>query len=338
MGAGTPLSVEGAIPPLPPVEPQKPRRRRRAWIGAAIAVIMALIVGIVAVSRDGDHETPSGQAATWDPRVQDLVGFVEETRGLTFDHPVPIEFLSEDAFDAEVTSENADLTEEERRSLEGTEASFRALGLIGPHVDLLEALNTLSSGDVAAFYDSEREKVFAPEGETTPTLRATLVHELTHALQDQRFGLDRLQDDDGSDQNSAFRALVEGDAQRIQQAYVAAMSPEDAAAYQEEQKKDNASVTGALKGVPTVLRSLFESSYILGDSFTQVLLADGGQSRIDVAFGEPPTDEAQLLDPLTFLAGEDAIDVPKPPLPAGESEIDSGDFGAISWYLLLATR
>jgi hypothetical protein len=44
------------------------------------------------------------------------------------------------------------------------------------------------------------------------------------------------------------------------------------------------------------------------------------------------------LDPFTYLDGDQPIDVPVPALDAGEAEVDSGDFGAISWYLLLAER
>ena len=301
-------------------------------------ILAVVVVAAIAARPGGDGAGDAPQAAAWDPRLVDLVAYVEEARGLTFDHPVPIEFLSEKAFDAELTSANNDLTPEERRSLKATEASLRALGLIGEDVDLLDELNALSSGDVAAFYDSERERIFAPEGEMSPTLRATLVHELTHALQDQHFNIDQLADEESSDRTSAFRALVEGDAQRIEQEYVAAMSPADAEAYQQESKAIQSQVTDGLKGVPRVLVSLFESPYVLGQGLMSILTASGGQSRIDAAFMDPPTSEEHLLDPITFTEGDQPIEVPTPELAPGEKEADSGDFGAISWYLLLASR
>src|SRR5690242_1992008 len=42
--------------------------------------------------------------STWDPRVIDIVNFVEQRRGLRFKHPVPMEFLADAAFDKKVTS------------------------------------------------------------------------------------------------------------------------------------------------------------------------------------------------------------------------------------------
>lgn len=172
----------------------------------------------------------------------------------------------------------------------------------------------------------------------TPYLRATLVHELTHALQDQHFDINRFANESGSDESSAFRTLVEGDAQRIEQEYVRSLSPDDAAEYQKEQKAAQSGAKDAIKDVPKVMVSLFEAPYVLGEGLMETLLADGGSGRIDEAFGDPPTNEEHLLDPLTFLDDEPAADVPTPVLEAGDTELDSGDFGAISWYLMLAER
>jgi hypothetical protein len=338
MATGTPFD-DGTVPPVPHIELQRrPHRRRAIWIGASIAVLVALAAATVVVSAAGSDEVDAGsQPTAWDNRVRDLVEFVEETRGLTFERPVAIEFLSEEAFDEKLATSSADVSKEDRRKIEASEAAFRALGLIDHDVDLAQELDTLSAGDVAAFYDSEQERVFIPQGEMTPMLGATLVHELTHALQDQHFDLDRLGDDARSDEASAFQALVEGDAERIEQAYVEAMSPADAALYKEEQSKSSHDATDAIAHVPTVLTSMFESPYLLGDGLIRTLVANGGQDRIDEAFEHPPVDEEQLLEPLTFLEGDAPIDAPTPEVD-GTSVIESGDFGAISWYLLLAMR
>ncbi len=321
----------------PSGRPPKRRAHRRLLMTFAIVGLAVIVVGATIAVRRRDDGGPATEAS-WDPRVEELVHVVEEKRDLTFDHPVPVEFLSEEEFQAEVTSSSADLTDEERSSLQSNEAAFRALGLIGGDVDLLQEMNDLSAGDVAAFYDPERKTVFVREGPMTPLARATLVHELTHALQDQHFDIARLDDQEGSDEASAFRALVEGDAERIENEYVASMSSADAAEYQKELKASQQGAQDAIEGVPTFLVSLFESPYLLGTSLIATLQADGGASRIDEALADPPTTEEHLLDPLTFLAGEPAIDVPTPALGPGETSMDSGDFGAISWYLLLAER
>jgi hypothetical protein len=68
-------------------------------------------------------------------------------------------------------------------------------------------------------------------------------------------------------------------------------------------------------------------------------VAMDGNDAVDELFDDPPATEEHLFDPWTLLEDDDpALEVTKPRLPAGEEELDSGPFGALSWYLLLAER
>jgi hypothetical protein len=328
MASGIGDETEGLPPP--------PVRRRSRW--AIVGVLVALVVAaaiIVPRIGEGDEGSESG---AWDPRVQDLVRFVEAERGLTFEHPVPVDFLAPEEYRDELTTEATDITPKDRRELRATEAIMRALGLLDRDIDLLDELNTLSAEGTLAFYDLERKRVFVPDGPLTPSLRVTLVHELTHALQDQHFDLSAVEDEAPDDETSAQPALVEGDARRIEHAHAQSLSDVDMALYREETKRTAAEVRDSLRGVPPVIRAFFESPYVLGEGLMGALLLDGGPDRIDQAFEEPPTSEEQLLDPFTYLDGDEPIDVPKPALEAGETEVDADDLGAITWYLLLAER
>jgi hypothetical protein len=311
-------------------------RRRARWAIAGVLVALVVAAAII-VPRigEGDEGPESG---AWDPRVQDLVRFVEAERGLTFEHPVPVDFLTPEEFRDELTTEATDITPADRRELRATEAVMRALGLLDTDIDLLDELNTFSTEGTLAFYDLERERVFVPDGPLTPSLRVTLVHELTHALQDQHYDLSALEDEAPDDETSAQRALVEGDAQRIEHAYAESLSDVDMAQYREQTKRTTAEARDSLQGVPPVIRAFFESPYVLGEGLMGALLLDGGPDRIDQAFQEPPTSEEQLLDPFRYLDGDEPIDVPKPALETGETEVDTDDLGAITWYLLLAER
>jgi hypothetical protein len=332
-----PTAGFGPVTPEPP-GPQRtaPARRRARW--ATVGLLVALAAAAVfVVPRIGNGDAEP-EPATWDPRVQDIVRFVEAERGLTFEHPVPVNFLTPEQFRDELTTEATDITPKDRGELRASEAIMRGLGLLDGHIDLLDEFNTISTEGVAAFYDPARKQVFVPDGPLTPSLRATLAHELTHALQDQHYDLSAMQDDAPDDQASAQRALIEGDAQRIQQAYVGSLSDSDMAQYREETKRATAESRQALEGVPPLIRAFFESPYVLGEGLMETLLLDGGPSRINQAFVEPPTSEEHLLDPFTYLDGDDPIEVSKPALEPGETEVDAGDLGAITWYLLLAER
>ena len=77
---------------------------------------------------------------------------------------------------------------------------MRALGLLDHRVDLLEVVNDLQGGGVIGLYDEEDKRIRMRGEDLTPAVKATLVHELTHALQDQHYDLEgrseELDDDD----------------------------------------------------------------------------------------------------------------------------------------------
>ena len=67
---------------------------------------------------------------------------------------------------------------------------------------------------------------------TDVDVRITLVHELTHALQDQRFDLTRLDDAiETSGEDFALTALVEGDATSIEDDYLYSLPQAEQDAY-----------------------------------------------------------------------------------------------------------
>ena len=65
-------------------------------------------------------------------------------------------------------------------------------------LDLFTAWMSVSDGGTLAFYDPIDERVRVRGTELSVGLEVTLVHELTHALQDQHFDVERLYDDDPS--------------------------------------------------------------------------------------------------------------------------------------------
>ena len=108
---------------------------------------------------------------------------------------------------------------------------FRALGLIEGDVDLFDKFNELQGKGTIGFYSYEDERIRIRGTELTPAVESTLVHELTHALQDQNFDLgkrfeelDKADDANSSAASDGFDALVEGDARRIEDKWRASLS------------------------------------------------------------------------------------------------------------------
>jgi hypothetical protein len=200
---------------------------------------------------------PSATAASeWNPKLAPIAKQVEKLRGLTFDHPVPVSFLSEEAFNKKVSVQDK-LTAKDRKELDESASEFRAIGLISGDLDLGSAFDSLQTSGVLAFYDPETKRVTVRGTDLDVDTKVTLAHELTHALQDQHFDLLKLQRDAAKhDASEALKAVVEGDAVRIQRRYVDQLSAADKAAYlaADETKASDALTAVRDEGVPTRCR------------------------------------------------------------------------------------
>ena len=291
------------------------------------------LAGAFATGRVG---TP-GHPARWDPRVADIAEFVEDERGLTFEHPVEVRFVPEADFRKEVETDEAELTEDDRDLIRQETAIFRALGLVEGDVDLFSSANALSGEGYVGLYDPSTEEILVRGTELTPEVRLTLAHELTHALQDQHFDIGR-DDFDTSGASAGHEAVVEGDANRVENAYYEAeLSDEEIEELDDDLPEE---LEEAIDEAPPVLASLFAAPYTLGDAFLELVIASGGNAARNRAIREPPVSEEQLLDPWRYLDGDEPADVELPDLAAGEVAIEqeTDDFGAVAWYLVLAQR
>jgi len=296
-------------------------------------VVVVLAGGVTsAVIRSADDGYPS----EWDPRVLDLVQFVERERGALYDHPVPVEFLTPEEYSESTRTDESALTDEERAEIEEFEGALRALGILSGDTSLLEASNDLSDSGTLAYYDPREEKVVVRGTEVTPGLAVTLVHELTHVLQDQVFSLSRYEEADEEPTSGAvyaFDSLVEGDADRIEEKYLDTLDDDTKDIIDEENAAGIEQFEDA--GIPVALSSLFGSMYGLGDAFVAVL--ESGDESVDEAFADPPITEEQVFDPFEYLDGDGPADVEAPDTDGIEA-YDEGDFGAVSLMVVLAER
>lgn len=329
------MTVTPTFPPPP--TPRPGRRRWPAVLGVVLAVLGA--AAGVHVARSGNEPEGPGFPGAWDARVRDLVEFVAAERGLAFRHPVFIDFLPETEFVATVTGEDSQLTDDEKREITDFESLARALGLPTGESGLLDAVNTMSSVGILAYYSHDRQRVTVRGTDLTVARKVTLVHELTHALQDQHFDLSRAESLANDAQQFAFDAIVEGDATRIEDAYLDTLSGDERRAYDEETFGADAEESlGALEHIPAWLTGYFTAPYVLGDGFVNAVLDRDGRRALDDLFRSPPRSEEQIYDLTKFLDGNRPQEVPSPKLAAGDREIDRADFGSFGLMFMLGER
>jgi hypothetical protein len=304
---------------------------------AVVACLGAAGGAIYLVTDDGSPSHPD----RWDRRLVDLVAFVEGERGLRFDHPVAVDFLTADQYSERTRVAESDITHEERRVIEEGTAPLRALGLLPADFDAVESENDLSDTATLAYYDPRTERIAVRGTDMSADLRVTLAHELVHVLQDQHFDLEEmLEDGDPSgDRLSAYLALIEGDAIRIEQAYVRSLTAEERDSYFEASDQASGEAQEQLDAMPGVLVAIEAAPYALGSSLVELIAADGGNDAVDEAFGDPPTTTEHMVDPRSYFAGDPASDVTAPVVPDGGDQIgETASLGALPVFLLLSER
>ncbi len=184
------------------------------------------------------------------------------------------------------------------------EIALKRIGLIPRTTDLMQAITSLLSEQVAAFYDQDTHELYTfPEFNLGNNMeRMILAHELVHALQDQNFTLQKLplRTKDNDDAALAAAALVEGDATYQMGVYLREN-------YNAEQWLGDLQMLftqpmDQMQAAPAYLRSSLLFPYQDGQIFISDLHANGGNAAIDAAFKDPPESSKQILHPEKYMA------------------------------------
>jgi hypothetical protein len=192
----------------------------------AVALVLLVLLLGAGFAFDGGAEGSGGKprppaaAAEKAAPVATIAARVEQIRGLRFETPPR-------ALEVSPAQAQRDGLEDLDRSYPASERHadeevLKLLGLLEPSVDLRKVSATVFGQGVAGYYDPRTKRLRIVKGAQTTNRfleEITLAHELTHALEDQRFGLD-LEDTSGSDDAALARlALVEGSATAIMFSY-----------------------------------------------------------------------------------------------------------------------
>ncbi len=331
-----PGGLPGAAPPTHTQAP--PRSTRLLVLLVALGVLVtAAVAGVVWWRVTSGPDYPSA----WDPRVKDLVDVVEKERHLAFEHPVYVDFMPEADFQKEVTADDADLSAEDREEMDNASGLLRSLGVVSGDFDLFESTNQLNGAGIIGYYSYEDERIRVRGTKITPAVRSTLVHELTHALQDQHFDLGGWFKDleDDPDRASIFRAVVEGDARRIETDWRNSLDPAERKKLEKSVNDETKQFEDDSADVPEVLKSLMAAPYAFGEAMVTVGAQRAGDGAVDSLFVVPPTTDEQLVDPYTFYEDHQGVlEVAEPKVPKGAEKFDDGPFGAIGWLMVLSER
>lgn len=279
-------------------------RRRRPPFAPVRALLAALALLGPAPARAED-------AALLAVRVAKAQKLVEKVRGVAFHSPVSSALLPEKELEKVLARK---LVEDLPVPFETYAASLVSIGLIDPAPDLLPKLTRLYTRQVVGFYDPAEKRFFVvPErsgegagqaGELMEQL--LLAHELTHALQDQRLGLDRRMRDlrDSTDALLALQAVLEGEATIVMTDALMESVPEDARealgsdpVAQVIEGLDGTSAVEGSDGVPEFFVKELVFPYAAGTAWVRQRKKEGGWPAVDAAYRSLPSTTSEILRP-----------------------------------------
>jgi hypothetical protein len=274
-----------------------------------------------------------GLPAEVQDQLLELVRITQETRGLSFKTAPLISVVTDDELESRVREQ----IEEDAEDLPVDEALYQLLGLLDPGVDFESLLTDLYGEQVAGFYDGETGELVVPmraEG-LSVVQKATMVHELTHALTDQNFefhdSYQAMFDEQRYDEASAFQALIEGDASLAEVLYLQTLSQAELGEFFAEALQQG---TDQLEAAPQFLQDSLIFPYDSGLKFVQTLyLQSEDWEEVNEAYEtiiDLPGSTEQIITPGDF--GRDLpIDVVMPALDVAGYELAEssvwGEFG-----------
>ena len=284
------------------------------------SLVFLLLAGAGLAAAPKPAALPEGVAplsAASAQHMQTLLAAAEKYRGLHARAPIPAGSLEESGLKKKLLESMHQHLKPE--SLRAAEVSLKAFGLIPETMDLGKYLPELLTSQVAGYYDTERKYLAmvrrggggaGQDGDGNDDM--VLVHELTHALQDQSFDLEKLEKDDDplSDAGTAVTALVEGDATLTMIDFQAQTSLENtpgADRLMSSLLADPAKLAQTMPDLPGAdqfaqapewLRDNLLFGYLQGMTFCMSVRSRGGQKLLDYAFTtDPPRSTEQILHP-----------------------------------------
>src|ERR1017187_5437727 len=274
--------------------------------------------------------------------VDEILAFDSKQTGLPIKKQVKRRLTSRDEVEGHLPKHMKD---KDVKRLQRSELVLKKFGLVPRDFDLEKLLVSLLREQVAGYYDPKTKTVnlldWVPMEEQEPVM----AHELTHALQDQAVGLDKWMkrgekdlgemrkdptpaDIENDEMDDTREAVVEGQAETVMLQYELApvgrsiLDSPDLVDTMESQMANGTDDSKVFKDAPIFLRESLTFPYSYGLKFEVKLLEKGGKEKAFAGvLANPPHTTRQIMQPETYLAGEQI-----PPMPVVEFKHDFKDY------------
>jgi len=187
--------------------------------------------------------------------------------------------------------------------------ALEAMGLIPKGYPLDQKMLALLTEQIAGLYDPKEREFFIADWTEPAEQRMIMAHELTHALQDQYFHVEKWEDEvkSNDDAQLARESVLEGSATVAMIDYLlrnTGKSSRDIADFDPSLLLGDANDSPELSEAPLVIQDEITFPYLPGATFMQhVLKTWNGWPDMHRLFENPPASTQQILHPDLYLRG-----------------------------------
>ncbi|HVT45067.1 MAG TPA: hypothetical protein VMT00_11795 [Thermoanaerobaculia bacterium] len=303
----------------------------------SLRVVTVLLLAFVATAVAPAHAAPA---------IGDDIATVSRLRGHDYKYPVTEKKITRAALRHFLRKQ---LESGLGMPVDSFFESLAALQLVESSPESVDRLLDLYESQVLAFYDPRTGTYYnittpPPAAMTMSPLleQGIAIHELTHALQDQRFNAGKTLESLRSDWDAemAYQAVLEGEATLVM---FAALYEKIGKSLEELIGSELfvaalAEVADSNDGIPAGVDSYFVESmkfpYVAGVAFVVEAFRRGGWEAIDAIHASPPKTTAEISRPELYFS-KDRHDPARPPFPSLANPILTTTLGEFHWKYLV---
>ena len=285
--------------------------------------------------------------------VDEILKFASKDTGLPIKKEVKRRLTSRDEVVAYLEKNMAE--DKDAQRLRRSELVLKKFGLLPKDFQLQPFLVALLREQVAGYYDFKTKTVNLLDWVDVEQQKPVMAHELTHALQDQNFDLEKYMksgdidldsmkhptaDDLNKDEaNTARQAVIEGQAMATLIDYDLRSSGRTIENSREVVKAlEEGMVVGTaespqFQNAPLYLREATTFPYRYGVEFVADLLEAGGKPKAYAGvFTDPPRTTREIMEPKTYLSGERLAPMKIPDFDSDFKDYERFDLGAVGEF------
>jgi hypothetical protein len=285
--------------------------------------------------------------------VDDILKFASDDTGLPIDHEVKRRLA--DRKEVQSYLEKGMKDDKDAKRLERSSVVLKKFGLLPRDFELGPFLVAMLKEQVAGYYDPKKKTVNILNWIDAEQQKPVLAHELTHALQDQSFGMEKWMkaavtegdkkndptpaDIDTDEESEARESVVEGQAMVVMMDYALAPSGKtllEMPQISEAMKQgmlDGPADSPTFRDAPIFLKEELTFPYRYGMDFTLALEKAGGKELgFAAAFKDPPKTTREIMEPETYLTHEKLGPVKRIDFKKDLAGYDAFDIGAMGEF------